>query len=60
LYYTEKQTLKEIIKLARKYRASHIANGIKTTAQSMALLEDDKSLHKTLEKLKKIARSQLF
>ena len=55
-----KEMLQEIVQLARKYCTSHIANGIIMTAQSMAQLEDDKSLHKTLEELKKIARSQLF
>ena len=55
-----KETLLEIGKLARKYCAPHIADGIIMTAQSMAMLEDDKSLHKALEELKKIARSQPF
>jgi hypothetical protein len=55
-----KQMLQEIGKLARKHYASHIANGIIMTARSMAQLEDDKSLHITLERLKKIGKSQSF
>ena len=55
-----KETLLEIGKLARKYCAPYVSDGIIMTAQSMAMLEDDKSLHKALEDLKKIARSQPF
>jgi len=55
-----KEMLLEIGKLAREYCVPYIANGIITCAQSMALLEDDKSLHSALEELKKILRSQGF
>ena len=52
--------LLEIEELARKYSPPRTAEGIIMTAQSMALLEDDKSLHKALEGLMEIAKSQQF
>jgi hypothetical protein len=55
-----KKMLLEIGELARKYYPPHTAEGIIMTAQSMALLEDDKSLHKALEDLREIAKSQQF
>lgn len=55
-----KEMLLEIAKLARKYYPPRSAEGIIITAQSMAVLEDDKSLHKALEDLRKIGKSQPF
>ena len=55
-----KKMLLEIEELARKYSPPRTAEGIIMTAQSMALLEDDKSLHKALEDLREIAKSQQF
>jgi hypothetical protein len=55
-----KQMLLGIAKLARKYYPPRSDEGIIITAQSMAVLEDDKSLHKALEDLRKIGKSQPF
>jgi hypothetical protein len=52
--------LLEIAKLARKYYPPRSAEVIIITAQSMAVLEDDKLLHKALEDLRKIGKSQPF